>query len=80
MSWSLTLSPRLSPAVLLGVSQETPKTAVTPLLTRRVFLAQASRRRSASAHDFPKQVSVPCGANLALGARAQLEELPITAA
>jgi hypothetical protein len=80
MSWSLMLSPRLSPAVLLGVSHETPKATVTPLLTRTGFLGQPCRHLRAPANDSPKQVSVPCGALLALGVRAQLEELPITAA
>jgi hypothetical protein len=80
MSWSLTLSPRLSPAVLLGVSRETPRTTVAPLPTGAGFVGQPSRHLSTPSHDFPKQVSVPCGALLALGVRAQLEELPITAA
>jgi len=80
MSWSLMLSPRLSPADLLGVSRETPKTTVGPLLTHAGFLGQPSRRFPAPTNNFPEQVSVPCGAHLVLGARAQLEELPITAA
>jgi hypothetical protein len=80
MSWSLMLSPRLSPAVLLGVSHETPKTTVTPLPIGAGFVGHPSRHLFAPSHDFPKQVSVPCGALLALGVRPQLEELPITAA
>ena len=80
MSWSLMLSPRLSPAVLLGVSHRTFPKAVASDST--IFLARSapSQPHSPETHDFPEQLSAPCGALLSLGVPAELEELPITAA
>ena len=80
MSWSLTLSPRLLPAVLLGVSKETFRSPALPKSMRSSGPGANTRRISAATHDFPEQLSAPCGALLALGAHTDLKELPITAA
>lgn len=80
MSWSLTLSPRLSPAVWLGVSEETPSSFPTSTNSMRSPDAVISELTSAAAHNFPEQLSAPCGACLALGVPATRKELPITAA
>ncbi|MCU1530409.1 MAG: hypothetical protein JWP75_4172 [Frondihabitans sp.] len=80
MPWSLTLSPRLSPAVLLGVSYETFPTARPSHLTPSAPQDELSRRFSSATNDFPKQQSAHRGTPLALGARTETEELTITAA
>jgi len=80
MSWSLTLSPRLSPAVVLGVSQETFRSARVPSLTDRADQRALSRPIFTPTHNSPKQLSAPCGAQLTLGVRNRSEEQPITAA
>ena len=80
MCWSLMLSPRLSPAVLLGVSKETfPGPAgLEPM--RFSGAHPNSRQICIAPHDFSEQLSAPCGARLALGVPATRKELPITAA
>jgi hypothetical protein len=80
MSWSLTLSPRLSPAVLLGVSKETFRSHARPKSTRSFGRRAIIRLSCVPPHNFPEQLSAPCGACLALGVRTQRKELPITAA
>ena len=80
MSWSLMLSPRLSPAVLLGVSKETFRSAARPKAMKSSGPRVNSRRICTASHYFPEQLSAPCGARLALGVTAQFKELPITAA
>jgi len=80
MSWSLTLSPRLSPAVLLGVSHKTSRSAFAAGLGPSAAQDELSRRLSAASNNFPKQQSAHSGTPLALGARTQFEEQPITAA
>jgi hypothetical protein len=80
MSWSLRLSPRLSPAVLLGVSEETFRDPAQPQSTRSSTAHAISRLIEIAPRYFPEQLSAPCGARLALGVPATRKELPITAA
>jgi hypothetical protein len=80
MSWSLTLSPRLSPAVLPGVSKETLRSPARLEPTQSSGARSNSQLICIAPHDFPEQLSAPCGALLALGANTELKELPITAA
>jgi hypothetical protein len=79
MSWSLRLSPRLSPAVPLGVSEET-STIVNA--ARRFLSLDALIRvaRTATSPVFLEQHTAPCGAVLVLEGRPRLEEMTITAA
>ena len=80
MSWSLTLSPRLSPAVLLGVSKETFRSSSMSRVMTLPSKHAISGLNFAATRIFPEQLSVPCGAHLALGVTTQFKELPITAA
>jgi hypothetical protein len=80
MSWSLRLSQRLSPAVLLGVSQETFQSARMSGSSTSVNQPALRLRTFSPTHNFPEQLSAPCGARLALGVPTKHEELPITAA
>ena len=80
MSWSLTLSLPLSPAVLLGVSKETFRNPARLEPTQYSGARANSRQICIARHDFSEQLSAPCGARLALGVPATRKELPITAA
>jgi len=76
MSWSLLLSTRLSPAVLLGVSRN-PGEASGAWRDSRA--AVSGHRILVAPRDFPMQLSTAVGTQLAYGARTQAEEQPITA-
>jgi len=80
MSWSLTRPPRLSPAVLLGVSQGTLRIPTRPKSTRSACAGANSRLIHAAPHNFPEQMGALSGIRLALGVLAELKELPISAA
>jgi len=80
MSWSLTRSPRLSPAVLLGVSHGTLRIPARPKSTRSSCAGANNRPFHGAPHNFPEQLGALSGIRLALGAFAELKELPISAA
>jgi len=79
MSRSLLVPRHLSPAVLFGVSQETPATSVESSDGRASVLSRTGRRFSLAFNDFPRQPSADFGTQLVSGARHQAEELPIRA-
>ncbi len=80
MSCSLLLSPRLSPAVLFGVSHGTAETAGASRDFRVAISAQFGHHFLVVPHDFPMKLSTDSGTQLANGAHSQSEEKPITAA
>jgi len=77
MSWSLTLSPRLTPAPLHGVSRETVESFRASTRQWPAVVAASAGFGMGAKFDFPEQLSVPCCALLALGVPTEIEELPI---
>lgn len=80
MSWSLLLSPRLSPAPLHGVSHETSEAFPGPLGLKQGLASDAEWPAAVSKLDFSEELSAAFDVLPALGVRPHTEELPITTA